>query len=281
MKHWKILLLITSLIVLSGCANNSAYHSGISNSAPGTIQACGRSFSVEDINAGIMDAINNTLYYQQDETFYNFLNAPLEYELFYDPNHGYPGPEVYFIIANSLHPLSTAESPMLYRLGITITDNGLQSYFSRIDYISSSEDISAYSVEGGTYLGHHTALLNNILTPVHEEISEQWKFSAEEALRRYMDENDFYGDKHKNLPKGNYSIYIKGFSKADTDSVVIFIHEDGHVYEGRYYFVHEISEDSTATLNHVELVENVDASYLEYLKKVQHNAALCMEYRIE
>ena len=282
MKKWNFLILILSLIfALIGCNSGNTEHSSNVLSVTDSVKVNGRSISIEEINSGIKAVFCKDLYYYPDGSMKPFFNNTVEYELFFAPSNR-SLPKIYMIVTNMEHPSSTEQSPKLYRFGISITEYGLQSDFYEQGAVPSPQEDWLVSLPEGTiYLGHHTMCISEIVPPEYETMSDQWKQRAENAIRLYMDNNDFYGENSKNLQAGKYNVYIKGFSVCDVDSVVVFEHEGGQVYRGWYYFVHEIAEGSPADLNHVELIENIDTDTIEYLDKLRMNAALHMEYTVE
>ena len=106
--------------------------------------------------------------------------------------------------------------------------------------------------------------------------------NIKKELQIYMDDNNFdKSDPTLNLAAGNYHVYVQKFFKSDADSTIIFEHENGSVYTGRYNFVHECSGKFPADLNHVELVENPDDELFQlYLDKVRADPAVSMEYSV-
>lgn len=280
MKFGKLLLIVL-LLVLSGCNIDNTYNSSTPNSTPDTIAVYGRNVSVEEINQGIQAAFNTVLYYYGDGQFYPFLNKTIEYELFFDPNTQYRFfPQVYMIVLNAENPLSTDQTPRLYKFSISVTENGLQSYFHEQSHVTK-QDTTAYLEDGASYLGRHSMCISEVVPPTHEKMSDAWKQSVGAALRLYMDKNNFYSEPGKNLPAGKYRVHVQGFSECDTDSTIIFEHENGTIYTGIYLFVHDITEGKPADLNHVELVENAEPDYMEYLNKIRLNAAFSMEYAVK
>lgn len=248
-----------------------------------------KNIALSDIVNQIPETINNELYYggnyyDSNDIFLNsklILNRVLDYDLYINyPSDfygdGYPAslPEIRLVFKGIEHPLSTEEESKLYCVGIKVTETGLESRFFSGYHISETEIT-------GAFLGSYHVQIDEIVAPKHEEMSNEWKDAAEKALRLYMDENDFYSYAKDNLEIGNCKVYIKGFSANDTHTKIIIEHENGNVYEGFYYFVHDISGDSSADLNNVTLVKNVnDESYRIYLERVKENAAFTMEYAV-
>lgn len=264
------------IIVMSGCEGNET------TAFPDAIEVNHQSVSVAQINTGIKTVFNNALYYYEDGQLSQFLNKKLGYELFFVPSTETAVlPRIYMIITNVKHPLSTEQTPLLYKFGIQISEYGLQSDFYEQSYVPKEKVYDAYFSEGTSYLGSYAMCINEIVQPSYEEMPDQWKKQAETALRLYMDDNNFYSQAEKNLQAGKYQVYIQGFTKSDVDSTVIFEHEDGQIYVGRYHFVHDISDEVSADLNKVELVEDVDPQFMAYLDKLRLTAALTMEYRVE
>jgi hypothetical protein len=109
-------------------------------------------------------------------------------------------------------------------------------------------------------------------------MDDTWNENVKNAIRLYMDKNDFYADKSDNLAPGNYHIYVQIFSKSDKDSI-IFENENGSIYTGYYYSVHCIPDGQPENLNKVALNESSDAeSYETYFEKVRSDPAVAMEY---
>ncbi len=267
-------VLLTLMIVMSGCEGNET------TVIPDAIEVNEQSISVAEVNSGIETVFNNALYYYEDGQLSQFLNKKLEYELFFIPSTETAAlPRVYMIVTNVKHPLSTEQNPLLYKFGIQISEYGLQSDFYEQSY--AQQENGASFPDGAVYLGQYSMSINQIEQPVYEEMTDQWKKQAETALRLYMDDNNFDSDTEKNLQAGKYQVYIQGFTKNDVDSTVIFEHENGQIYVGRYHFVHDISDEVSADLNKVELVEDIDPQFMAYLDKLRLTAALTMEYQVE
>ena len=291
---------VLSLVVLCGCSNNKELPEKGSNTVSladldsdetneSYIMVNGKKIAVSDIVNQIPETINNELYYggnyyDSNNIFLNsklFLNSVLDYDLYINYPSDYYGdvypaslPEIRLVFKGIEHPLSTGEESKLYCVGIKVTETGLESRFFSGYHISEAEI-------PGTFLGSYSLCINEVVTPNHEQMSDEWKNNAKKALRLYMDENDFWSYEEDNLEIGCYNIYVKGFSENDTNTKVIFEHENGNLYEGYFYFVHHVSGDSPADLNKVILVENVNSeSYQIYLERVKENAALTMEHTV-
>lgn len=280
MKHCKsMLILLCLLCVLAGCS--AAEPAPTVESVPlQYIDVNDKRVAIEDINAGIKAAFNNGLFYDPNGSLSVFLDTEVEYELYFTPRTEALLPRVYMIVTNMQYPLSNEELPQLYRFGFLVTENGLPSDFYEQGHVSSQLDYHKCVPEGSTLLGHYTMHISQITKPVYAAVTEQWKARAEAAVRLYMDNNKFYSEQEKNLQPGNYKIYIQGFCESDWDSTIIFEHENGQIYLGQYYFVQDIISAHPADLNHVELVEDVTADFIEYIQKIKQNAVLYMEHSI-
>lgn len=283
MKKSRLFLAWLALIfLLNGCSQPSVYGNTNIPTLPSFIEINNKSISVSEINDGLKDAFNTALYYHKDGPIGAFLNKTVEYELFFiSDTKTTLQPKISFVITNMEHPLSTEQNPLLYKFSIHATESGLQSYFCEQSYVRSQANNSTSLAENADYLGNYSLYINKVERPKHEAMSSQWKKRAEEALQLYMERNDFYSEKENNLPKGKYSVFIQGFSKSDVDSTVVFAHEDGRVYLGQYYFVHDIHDGEPADLNKVALVESADAHFAEYLARLRENAAVSMEYVVQ
>ena len=303
------LSILLSLCLLCGCTNDYSENSSSINTAISTtkqnktgsietdeqkdedkyIEVNGKKLTVDEIITQIPTTINNMLYYsgnysESNNMFFNkdlILNKQLNYKLYgYYPisspnsNLDIHLPEVRLVFTDMEHPLSTEDNPKLYYITIKVTENGLQSTFFSGYHISKTET-------PGIFLGSYSLCIDEIVAPKHEVMSEEWKTNVEKALRLYMDENDFWAYAEDNLEIGNYKVYIKGFSANDTDTNIIFEHENGNVYEGFYYFVHHVSGERSADLNKVALIEwDNDEGFQAYLERVKQNATFSMEYEV-
>ena len=96
-----------------------------------------------------------------------------------------------------------------------------------------------------------------------------------------MDNNNFSAIKDKNLRPGNYHVYVQGFDPADVDSIIAFEHEDGTIYFGHFYFVHNSVPNRPADLNHVSIPEySTQEDSAKILEKIRSCAAISMEYAV-
>ncbi len=253
----------------------------------------GRTFSIEEINAGIKDTFNNRMYDTEAYDYSNddrdivrnnlivnkklILHKDVEYDLYFDPeNVGYSFPEmtVYIVINNMLYPSSTEENPQVYAFGIRITEWGLQSDFILESFGPKKETYEFY--KDVTYLGRYTMRIDEIIKPQYEQMDSEWVESTKRNIRMYMDEN-----MDEILESGNYHVYVKKFFKGDTDSIIFFEHENGNIYRAYYYFVHYSAEGS-ADLNHLELVEYDESeSFKKYYEKIKSDPAVSLEYSVK
>lgn len=290
-------MIVFTIILLCGCkdSNKTTKDDTLNSSdSPVSVTVNGKSISIDEINAGIKDTFNSVLYYHGDDDTssdltYNkniILKKDLKYELYFEPNSNSGlksfvfSPKIYLVITNIQYPLSSEGTPQLYEFGIDITEGGLRSNFynqwhgPQIEtYISAKELV---------YLGSYTMRIEEIKKPTYETMNDEWKENAKSAIRLYMDMNNFYGDKSYNLAPGNYHIYVQNFSKTDKDSIIIFENENGSIYTGYYYFVHDISPSHPADLNKVALEESSnEKSFETYLEKVKLDPALAMEYTVK
>lgn len=241
-------------------------------------------FSDTELCRQIENTMNTVLYYcNDDETSKLLLNRQLEYALYFLPgetpyNYVFP-PKLRIVIENIPHPRSTASESLFYDFQIEITEKGVASDFCASSS-SSHDEINRIGEHGEILLGHYSMCLPTVFKPSGETMSQEWADAAERALQLYMDQNDFYVEKEDNLPSGKYRVYIRGFTAADRNSRVYFEHEDGRVYEGFYYFVHEISTERRADLNHVKLAAYEEENFGVYFERVKNSAALRIEYLV-
>jgi hypothetical protein len=303
-KSYSKVLPIILCIVLASCCQNSDSTTSDNQAVKhdenipvkeSSIVINGRMFSIDEINAGIKDTFNCSLYYHgYDSTspylFSNIdivLHQNIEYELYYDPycNDGkdpfYRPKKFYIIITNKPHPLSTDENPLAYVFGFDVTEYGLRSDFSSHGHVPRNKPFIAYGKELPN-LGSYTMRLDEIEKPQFEVMDTEWIENTKEEIRMYMDWNNFHqGAPEKNLEPGNYHVYVQKFFKSDADSTIIFEHENGNIYTGIYYFVHENTGNHLADLNHVELIEYADdESFKEYLEKVRSDPAVSLQYSV-
>jgi len=250
-----------------------------------------KSFSIEEINTGIKNTFNNVLYLHDGVVWLNkdsLLNQDVEYELYFEPNDRsgleafiFP-PKIYIEITNMQYPEMTEDGkPQFYMFGIDVTEWGLRSDFY---YAAFGPKKETFIINGKAliHLGSYTMRIDEIIKPQYETMDDDWKENVKSAIRLYMDKNDFYvGDADRNLASGNYHVYVQKFFKSDLNSYIIFEHENGDIYIGFYYIVHEVSGDSSADLNHVELEEYTEnEAFRAYLEKIRLDPAVSMEYSI-
>ncbi len=278
------------LILLCGCQDIS----GPIKDSTDSVTVNGESFSIEEINKGIKETFNTVLYNHGYHDVINYLplnkniilKKDVDYELYFESyNDGFEAiafpPKIYLVITNIQHPLSSEESPQLYVFGINITEWGLCSDFSYQGHVSQKE-MNSFSGRNVVHLGSYTMRIEEIMIPAYETMDDDWKEKVEREIRLYMDENNFYSNKDENLEPGNYHIYVQKFLKSDKDSIIIFEHENGSIYTGFYYFVHEVSGNHPADLNKVSLIESDDEeSFKVYIEKVRSDPALNMEYVVK
>lgn len=284
-----ITLFISLTILLCGCNN---YGNKIKKKQM-SININEKNFSIADINEGIADTFNYVLYYYGGNVDSEYLtdnkekvlNREIEYDLYYTPNaKGQDdfvfASKVYFVIKNIKHPLSSLKNEVLYEFGIEITEYGLRSDFCYQGHIKKGEKYSFITAET-IPLGSHSLFISEIKKPNYEKIDKEQKTNIEKSICLYMSNNNFYSDKNKNLPSGNYTIYLQNFFRSDKDSFIIFENEEGAIYKGIYYFVHEISGNSSADLNYVDvLTESNTKAMQSYLNKVRSDAVVKMEFII-
>lgn len=261
---------------------------------PTSIMVWEREFSVDEINAGIKNLINNVLYYygdheDSDYMMYNknlVLNQKIEYDLFYIPNTGDGendkiwGGEILFVMPGIEHPLSQPDDVQIYGMSTRITEEGISSAYLAANRISTDRYKSLFDNEEYIYLGRHSLYMEEIVPPVYEEKSEEWKRNVETGIQLYMDQNEIYGG--ESFKPGKYKVYVMNFTKADCDSWILFEHEDGDIYYGIYYYVNIDWPNSPANLNHVELKDEDRVEYSKsYYEKLKEHAAICVEYEVK
>ena len=266
---------------------------GVASADGNPVVINGRSFSAEEINAGIRDTFNSLMYLyggvvngwlENDE----LLHKDIEYELFFDPyyNDGedqflFPK-KVYMVITNMFHPSSIDGDPLLFMFGIDITEWGLRSDLYYAGDIPEKKQIVMYDNEP-IHLGSYSMRIDEIIKPQFEIMDAAWIENTKNEIRMYMDVNDFYGgEPGYDLAPGSYHVNVQKFFRSDDNSIIIFEHENGSVYAGYYYYVHENSGNYPALLNHVELVCNPNTeSFQTYLDKVRSDPAVSLEYSVK
>jgi len=300
MRYSKIFSIVLCIFVLfCGCQNSGSIIKdnlrSQSDEQPGyenpfTIN--GREFSIEEINTGIKDTINNQLYLygRVGGLRNNDIPYDIEYELYFDPSHygyseKYPFWEpktVFLFVTNMPNPIP-ADETSFYLYGIPVTEWGLRSDFCLISKYTKKIPLYYYDEVELVSLGHYTMRIDDIVKPQYVTMDAVWIENTKNEIRMYMDYNDFYkGEPDENLVSGNYRVYVQNFFKSDDDSTIIFEHENGNIYTGWYNHVHGNSGNYPANLRHVELVENPDEeSFKSYLDRVREDPALIMEYIVK
>ena len=241
-----------------------------------TITVNGKRVFVDDINSVIELTLQNTCYYHENWEEGRLYDKTLEYRLFYDAQSKNEGqPMIYMIITNVEHRLSTEESPLLYIFGIDMTEKGLRSEISVVGQVSSLEDTGEYLQDDAVDLGDFSVDTNGVEVPRHQPRSKKWRSRVEAALQMYME------NASGNLQPGSYNIYLQGFIEWDEEANIVFIHEDGQIYAGRYCDVHDIAEGQPANVQGVEPVTDLDADYLSYIEKLKEDAIFTTTYTPE
>ncbi len=122
--------------------------------------------------------------------------------------------------------------------------------------------------------------MNEIIKPEYETMDSQWQENVKKEVKMYMDmvaEGEYLQDEP--FKPGLYTIYVKKFFESDEWSRIFFEHENGMVYEGFYYFVHWVTGNLYANLNHVEPVcEPDDPGYVSMLNKISSDPAVMFQY---
>ena len=259
----------------------------------------GRLFSVDEINAGIKDTFNCVLYLHGENSTSNWidsnrniiLNKDVEYELFLIVDPEAKGRShtnqslLILVIKNFFHPFTPDGKPRVYVMGIRINEWGVQSTFHTY-WGSILEEALEYYKENGLYLGSYIMRIDEIVKPNFEIMDSEWEDCVERELRLYMDENPKTFKDGGNvmvgtLDSGKYTVYVERFFESDIDSYIIFEHENGDIYRGFYYFIHDCSGIISADLNKVRLVEEQDSDYFrDYMEKVRSDPAISFEYTV-
>lgn len=278
-KYIQTLLIACLLFTLVACNGST-----ISNPAPADIEKSvvvdSTRISVNQLHHEIKQIFNNVLYYAVEdlESDYFTVNPSLilDKTLVYDLYFFSDANRICVVFTNIDHPYSTAEQQYYYAFTTDVTTAGLRS-IRMVDKIKVEEtERLTYT---NAFLETHSMCLEEILRPKHEIMSKEWKSNAEAAIRRYMDNNDFYATMDENLRPGNYRVYVQGFNPADEDSTIAFEHEDGTIYFGSFYFVHNIVANRPADLNHVGIPEySTREACAKRLDKIRSCAVISMEY---
>lgn len=290
-------LIVLLVLLLCGCQSDKTDSTNSSTQSEPLpfqyITVDGVSISVDQINVQIKNTFNTQLFYggffgsgspmELNEEF--ILSHALEYDLYFEPN-GRTGadafvlaPKIYIIITNIAHPLSTADNPLLYNFGIDVTKFGLRSNFSYMAHISKHLGDGPKTL-WSQYLGHYSLRITEVSRPLHENPSDEWVTTVKNGLRLFMDNCSSYAIDR--FAPGKYTVYVQGFSQSDVNSAVVFVHENGAVYMGDFYFVHEVSNGVPANLNRVALIDYAnDKQFQVYLSRLRKEAVLEMEHVVE
>jgi len=294
MRVARLLLISLSLLLLRGCqnvGNTPQIETTLSSESEligaNLVAVNGRSFSIEEINAGIKDTFNCVLYHHGYRTGDNYLisnpdlilRKDVEYDLYFESNYQNgiytfsPTPNLHLLITNMEDPLSTEENPLRYMFSIGITEWGMRSCFSSLGCLST-EQAQELKNDRYIFLGHYTMHIDEIEKPPFEDMDAEWSENVESAIRLYMGEGKYF-------EPGSYHVYMQRFFESDADSIIIFEHENGDIYIGSYYFVHEISGEREADLNKVILNKGPHSeSFKAYVEIVKQDPAVSMEYVI-
>lgn len=279
-KYIKTIFIVCLLFILSACESPK-----VSNPAPTdaekSVVVDGSRISVNQIHQDIQRIFNNVLYYSMEDLESEYfqhnpsmiLGKTLVYDLYFFSDEN----RIFVVFTNIDHPYSTAEQQYFYAIKTDVTTVGLRN-IPMIDEIKVEE--TEHLTYTNAFLETHSMCLEEIVRPQHEIMSEEWKTNTEESIRIYMDNNNFSSIKDKNLRPGNYHVYVKGFDPADEDSLIVFEHEDGTFYFGRFYFVHNTVPNRPADLNHVSISEDSPQEDAKLLDRIRSCAAISMEYAV-
>lgn len=250
-----------------------------------------RGYTVEDINAGIKNAFNEQLYYHGEyDSDYILTNKDIiqgknvEYDLYLCKSAEYTSPYATIYIRNIEHYQSTPENPLFYSMSIFLTKYGMPSDFNSCGPIKKDA-----VCDESDYLGKYSMRIDEIIRPNYEEIGEALEKNVKSAVQLYMDRNDFMGEEktfsegpevQTSFKTGAYNVYVKKFSEADTDSTVIFEHEDGSIYEAKYCFVHDAIETKEANLRYIFYYSAINETdgHKSFVDKVKKDPVLCFKY---
>ena len=294
-----LLTFILAMSLLSGCldaSNTAGDTSALSHESEaideGLVTVNGRSFSIEEINAGIKDMFNCRLYHHNYDNTLSYillnkdviLGKDVEYDLYYLPPNSFIGPQIYFVLNNIEHPLSSEEEPLVYSFGISITEWGLQPQPSLGGSSPPNKDRKLNNKDA-VYLGSYTMRIDEIVKPPFEIMDDEWTENVESAIRLYMDNS-------VTLAPGSYHVYVDRFFKSDDHSEVFFEHENGNIYFAVYNSIHFIMEDYPANLSNVSLwgmsmtlgqdyYEKYSGYMKEYFGIIKLDPAISMEYTVE
>ena len=301
MRSIKLLLAVIFLSMLCGCSETND-SSQIPHSLPeskNSIEVNGRSYTVDEINAGIKEIFNNEMYLNDSIPWLgNILDKNVEYEMYFYPNttpapdfyesYG-PNPKIRIVVTNILPSFPEEETQRFCTYEFGFLGDRLPSRWwgcQRIPYeyarLLNWEDEQSRNNETEIVpLGSYTMCINEIEEPNYQIMSDEWKENAKNSIRLYMDKYEYPEEGYYDLEPGNYYIYVQKFF-WDSDPRIFFEHENGNIYEGTYEWAQDAAETRPACLTHVELSGHADdEDYKIYREKIKSDSAVSFEYAIK
>jgi len=191
----------------------------------------GQTFDFDFINKVLTKAINNELYfYDNEDSLYLFSNSKLllgksiEYDLYYvHYTHSLNCEHmIYAVFPNETYPLRDDE---VYELGYPVTTKGMshEKYSMRpvlYDTDYGNSDKATYQ-----FLGKYNMKINGISKPQYDEISDNQRKAVDSGVKKWMEIDSSI------LEPGTYEVYVRGFYQADSSANIFFIHESFFAYK--------------------------------------------------
>ena len=161
----------------------------------------------------------------------------------------------------------------------------MQSDFISQGHIQSDEALEYFNNEDRIYLGSYSMRIDEITRPNFQEMNREWRENAEKEIQMFMEtHNGMHLDETRTgfLEPGNYHVYIENFFKSDDNSRIVFLHENGNVYQSFFHFIHYLTGDKIASVMNTPLIGNINESLplRLYVEKLQSDFAVNIEYQV-
>lgn len=234
----------------------------------------GQTFDLDYINTVLTEAINNELYfYDNEDALYLFSNSKLllgksiEYDLYYvhytralDREH-----MIYAVFPNETYPLRDDE---VYELGYPVTTKGMSHEVYSMRPVLYDPDYGNSDKATYQFLGKFNMKINGISKPQYDEISDNQRKAIDSGVKEWMEIDSSI------LEPGTYEVYVRGFYQADSSANIFFIHENGNLYSGYLWSGNGfISESDEPTIPYrVGRYEESAGSYEEYMELIKENS---------
>lgn len=227
-----------------------------------SITVNGIEYTSEQINE-MFCAILNTFLYENgsvdaEKLVYNtklMTENEIEYDLYYDS--AYFGSTALFAVININ---DGSETQKYYEIMLRINERGIENILDLYAEIDKAQAVEISELKA--HLGHFSFHSDGVTKPEYEVPDDEWKTNTEQAISAFVEQTDEIGVDHypdmtgqnETFVKGEYTVYVKGFLKADDNTRVLFVNEStGKKYISDLYYLRETQHDFPANIDDIFL----------------------------